>query len=242
MTKEQPEELCGPLAYRFILLFELEYIAVDARKAAFDTLSGLLKEHKVELTPVQFSRYCLHPAPDYYMAELLDVLGAKKLSAEKLAEDVVGGVSMYLSSKEAVLNPGFKNVLDAVMNKGDIAVGALSALGEPQAEALMKKIGLDEEIIDLFAYGCEDHVFPEADTWMKIAKVMSKSPRQCVALASSQTSCKSALSAGTRCIAVPDAFTSFQDFGGVDAVVDSYDEVNIGELLEELFPAPVETG
>ena len=70
---------------------------------------------------------------------------------------------------------------------------------------------------------------------LKIAKAMSKSPRVCIALVSSMASCKSALSAGMRCVALPDAFTSFQDFGGADVVYEHGDEVAIEELLKTML-------
>jgi hypothetical protein len=43
--------------------------------------------------------------------------------------------------------------------------------------------------------------------------------------------CKTALSAGMRCVVVPNNFTEFEDFGGSDYVLDSLD----GGVLEEVF-------
>ena len=98
---------------------------------------------------------------------------------------------------------------------------------------------LDEKGVDLYAYGCRDAVFPRADTWLKVAKAMSKSPRQCVAVVSSKAACKSALSSGIRCIVVPDSFTTFQDFGGADGVYDSFEDIPVDEVLDAMFPEVV---
>ena len=75
------------------------------------------------------------------------------------------------------------------------------------------------------------------DATLKVAKEMSKSPRQCVVLAGTMESCKSALSAGMQCVALPDRFTAFQDFSGAQEVLESQEDLDPQELGEVLFPA-----
>ena len=220
----------------YAFLFELETLAVAGRNAAYEVLSSLLTGKKVELSQTLFARFGLHPSPAHYLPGLLSAAGAGKLSVDKLAREVESGMALYFSSNEAVLNTGFDQLLSAMLDK-DISAGALSSLPEEQGAALMKKLGLDERGVELFSCDAGKHVFPRADTWMKVVKSSGRSPRNCLALVSSHDSCKSALSAGIHCVAMPDAFTAFEDFGGADLVADSYGDLDVKDLLDHCFPA-----
>ena len=72
--------------------------------------------------------------------------------------------------------------------------------------------------------------------WLKVAKALGKNARFCVAVSSSQVSAKSALSAGMRCVVVPDSFTSHHDFGGVDVILDSWEDQSANEVLDAVVP------
>lgn len=231
------EEIIEEEGSPFALLFELEFIALEARKATFELFQSLLSDSGVKLNPVQFSRYCLHPSPSFAVPALLESLEGKLPNEDKLIDDVSSGLAMYYSSGEAVLRPELKTFLD-IARERNVDVGAMSCQDDQAASALIEKIGLDPDEIPVFAYSAGKHtVFPRADMWLKITKTLGKSPRNCVALVSSATSAKSALSSGMRCIALPDAYTGYQDFGGADAVIDSLADADLNELADLVFPA-----
>jgi len=235
---EQEEQMDGPEAIEgsdFALFFELENTAVNGRRAAYELLKSMAEEKGLELTPALFSRYCTASRPEFYIETLVDALGAKKLSTDKLLDDVSSGLAMFYGSGEAVLNEGLKRLIAAVREQG-VAVGALSALPEDAAHTLMDRLGLSDAGVELIVFEDIDATFPRADTWMKIAKRMDKPPRRCMVLASSATASKAALSAGMRCVAVPCEFTSFQDFGGAEMVIDSFHDCDLDELVKLVYP------
>jgi len=221
----------------FAILFELEGIAVNGRAAAFEVMKSILAENGTTLQPHHFARYCLCPAPEHYVGRVLEVVGARKLSASKLIEDVKSGVAMHLTSQGKGLLPGVEALFNEAQRKG-FALAALTALPEEDASTIIRKRGLDQWNISLFALN-QDNAgdFPRADSWLKMAKALKRSPRQCVALGSSMTACKAALSAGMRCVAIPDSFTSFQDFSGCELVLESLSDVPLDELFTVLAPA-----
>lgn len=236
--QEEQAESVESQESEFAVLFELEELAVKGREATFELLKNMLAEHSITFTEPQFSRFCCYSSPKFYVSDLLEVLGAKKISDEKFMEDVTSGMAMFFASKEAVLDAGLDRIIRAAGER-KVRVGALTALSEEAGTALMNKLGLTERGVELFTFEEVEPGFPRADTWLKIAKAMSKSPRRCVVFASSATACKAALSAGMRCVAVPDKFTAFQDFGGAQLILDSLEECTAGELLDEFCPAAV---
>ena len=68
--KEDGEQKLG-------LLFEIENMAVDGRRIAYDVAKSLFADKAVELTKPFFSRYCLHPSPEQYVPLVLESSGKK---------------------------------------------------------------------------------------------------------------------------------------------------------------------
>jgi beta-phosphoglucomutase-like phosphatase (HAD superfamily) len=95
----------------------------------------------------------------------------------------------------------------------------------------MDKLGLDEKGTVVLSNGSQDKHLPSSDSWLKLAKSMKVPASCCVVIASSSRACKAALSAGMRCVALPDKFTSFQDFGGADFVLESLDGDVAGRII-----------
>ena len=217
------------------LILELDGVAVETRTALCEAATAALKKAGVKLNPALFARYGLAASPATIAHHLVAKLEVAGLSAEDLAAALDQRLESYLGSEARLLAPVEK--LIKVAQQRGLPVAVLTALSEEQARPLMERLGLTASQVRLFAFKDEDKGgFPRADIWLKVAKGLGKSARFCVAVTSSQTSAKSALSAGMRCVAVPDSFTSHHDFGGVDVVLDSWDDLSAGELLDAVAP------
>ena len=224
----------GPTS-NYAIFFELEGFAADGKEATFKVLQSLLQGQGAKLDAGLFSRYCLDPFPENYLGDLLDSLGGAKPAINKLVKDVKSGVLMELTSKSTKLDPAFKTLLEMAQKKG-ITLATLSSLPEDKAQNLVDGLGLTDYGVQLFAFCNQEASFPGADCWLKMAKAVGKTSFHCAVLASSQTAAKSALSAGMCCAVVPDKYTSFQDFSGVNAIFDTLDDVDVNELLTTLCP------
>ena len=222
-VQEIPAEEAEPKA-SFALLIELEHVVANTRTMTFDVLTSILKDKKITIRPVDFMRYSHIARPEYYLEDLLANLGAKKLSATKLADDIESGVKMGLTSAGLKVNPGISTLVDLVKSK-KMVLGAVTSLSPELSAPLLKQIGLGEGEIELFSHQDVERNFPRADIWLKVAKKLEIPTRNCTAIATSAASCKAALTAGMRCIALPDTFTAYQDFGGAYTVIDSLEDI-----------------
>ena len=219
-------------AVQCALLFELENIPVPGRKVMYDVLKSVLGDKGIDLTPVLFSRYCMHASVEVFLPELFEAMGKKSAPDAKLLSDIAQGVKMSLLDGSIKLRSEVKAVIDQAA-AADVPIGALTSLDPDTAAQLMKKLGFDQSGVELMSIPVSDRDFPTADAWLKIAKQMGTKSQLCMVYASSATACKAGLSAGMRCVAVPDRFTSFQDFGGADFVVEGDDtDWHFPELLE----------
>lgn len=215
------------------LLFELEGVALPVRPALYEAARAHLASRRVELTHAVFAR-CSGPISTL-AAQLLERLQLGPDDGH-LAQALNAALVEQLNAGRLKLAPGLIRLLDAAAKRG-LPAAALTGLAESTAQSAFNAAGLESRGIQLFVFSDEDKPFPRADAWLKAAKQLGKTARFCVAVGSSHASCKSALSAGMRTVAAPDAFTGHHDFSGADLIIDSWDDVDAEELLDTLVPA-----
>jgi beta-phosphoglucomutase-like phosphatase (HAD superfamily) len=188
-----------------VVLFELDQLIGHARKAAYEVLKSILDEKGIAFAPVQFSRHCLASRPDFYIEEVQNAVGAKKLSTKKLIEDVSNGIALRMASSNLTLPGPLKKLFEKTRDKGGRVV-ALTLLPEAIRNALSTRLGLADLGVTLAPFEHHEANWPRADLWLKLVKENGVSTLKSVALATSATACKSALTAGCRVVVIPDEF------------------------------------
>lgn len=215
------------------VLFELEMLAVGGRKILFDTLKRSLAEKEIDLTPVQFSRYCLTGKLKDGILRLIKDQAKKRFSEEKFVEDFLTELEVAFSRPALKADASVTALLKRAGEAG-ILLGALGCLSQPTLDKLIRNLGWEDHNIRLMSCAGSDKIFPTADAWLKLAKSMAVRPNRCLVVTTSQIACKSALSAGMKSVALPDEYTAFQDFGGADLVADGLNKGVLDRIFELL--------
>lgn len=219
----------------YAVVFQLEDIAVIGRKIAYEVLKKALGEQKIDLSIPVFSRYCLNSTPQTYIPAMMEPLGIRKISAEKLVDHVVSAIAEQASASSIKLNPGLSKILQ-LAHERNFVIGVISTWTEEVCQALLAKLGLSDLGARLFSFKDVNKVFPSADIWLKTAKAIGIKPRRCLVVGANMAACKSAMSADLRCVAVPDEFTSFQDYSGADLILENLEEMTAKEIVNTVFP------
>ncbi len=240
MTKKKedskPQEVKTEITLAdFALFFELEYVLVKARENMFRQVAESMSKWGKTLTVPEYSRYCLYPLPKHFVPKLSGAYGLTQEQIGKWASELEAGRMNYLTSPGLLIHQGMKTLIDAARARG-LPVCALSTLTPSQTQTLLGNAGLTNAGIEMFCCEDVDASFPRADTWMKMARELNKSSRRCVVFAASSRACKAALSSGMRAVAVPDAYTGFQDFGGVEMILDDEKNWKPDEIIPFLYP------
>ncbi len=212
------------------LIFELEYVAAKKRQVEFDAIKIAAKTKGLELTPVSFARSGMSPLSRAAITSILKQAGKKADAIEKAVALVDKAVIAYCEN-DAELDAGLEKLIKATQ-KRNIPVLTFTALPAALAQKLMDKLGLTEMGVELIVPDEVKESFPRADSWLKMLKKCDKEDATLVAVVSSQIACKGALTAGAACIAVPDQYTAFQDFGGAKMVLDSLSDAKPKEILD----------
>lgn len=227
-TETKPD--AGKTKAREVLFFELEYVAVNGRQLMFEALKQVMKSKDIEVTPALFARCGLTPRPGKAIQAMIEVSGRNLTTGDQLAEQAETLLVKAFADK-AVLNKDLPALIKAAQER-NIQVVALSAWPETAAGALMKKAGLDTLGVDLVAMDSADPIFPRADHWLRILKQRGQENIPLIAIVASRAACKGALTAGATAIALPDAYTAFEDFTGAKVVLDTLGDLSAKELLD----------
>ena len=210
------------------ILVELEHVLVNGREIAYKVMKDVLKKKDLELAPGKFSHYFLNGTVRFSFPAFFKTLGKTRLSEENLRGEIEEHLTAALRAK-SVAGSGVEKILLSLAEQG-VGIGLLSSLDRETATAVLARTKLQEKGVTLLCVPSDERPFPLPDAWLKLAKNMSIPYGMCTALASSSTAGKAALSAGMRCAAIPDTFTSAQDFGGADCVVDTVDSAAVAAI------------
>ena len=222
---------------RFAVLLEWETVVLRGRKEVFTLLEQSLKKAGVEgFGHIPFCRACQVLQPELLVPAVLRDLNADEDVAAKVTEDLKKVLTAYYTAEGTKLAPGIKEFVQRALD-GNFAVGFVSLRPAEEVKELAARAGLDSEKLTVLngAEGAGPD-YPDAKTWMLAAKECGCLPRACVAVAGSAKGCNGALTAAMRCIAVPDEFTDYQDFGGAEYVLDSLKTCDPGDLKALLSP------
>ncbi len=211
------------------ILFELETVAVQGRKAVYDAVRLVLKTARIDLAPVAYSRWFL----DRSLSEGLDSVIADSRSdadPDKLYDSMDDEI-MAWAAKPGPMNPVVRAMLEQCRERS-VRTAALCGLGAAAMESLTASLGLKDIMGDDQFLALDDGRSPTSDIWLKLAKQVKVIPPLCVTLTGSMKSAKAAISAGMRCIVIEDEFNAFQDFGGADYVVSEWSVDLLDKALE----------
>jgi len=207
------------------LILELEYVAADMHQFLYEDLSRRLKAAGAELGAEEFSRLLFTQPLEELIVALPKRLKADTLDGQELLNTVKHAIDEACAGGKIPLRTEILPLLDYATGQG-FTVIAVTALKQGSARALIAKTALAQRAMELFTFSGETKAAAGADVWLQVSKKYGLQPRRCLAMTGSSETCKAALTAGMCCIAVPDAFTGFQDFSGADLILDDLKAVD----------------
>jgi len=219
------------------LLFELETIGFQGRQVVFDVLKSVLADKDMKLTPVLFSRCCVDKPVEEGLPQLLDLLGHPRVSAEKLVPEIMQGIRASLLDNTPKSPAALAGLLKKAQDEG-YKLGAVSNLDLDAALQLYAKLDIGEPEEGAIVASESEAGTADPQAWKSAARAMDALIPSCVVLTTSSSSSLAAVSSGMRCIVIPDDYTSFQDFGGTDHILDALDDNAAKDILDTLAVHP----
>ncbi len=212
------------------MIFEMETVALGARRIRHEVLSRILGEQGLSLPEAEFSRFCLG-CPKEYMPALLERKGYTAAGPEQVTERLRGETLSRLMQKDCQLDAGLKAWLDAASERG-MAIVAASCLPMDAAEGVAERLGFSQWHVQICAGMEKGWDTPEG--WQHAAQATGRHAASALAVTTGAAFARAALAAGCHVVAVPDEFTDFEDFGGVDFLAPSLSELKANDCFEQV--------
>ncbi len=232
VKKAQGESSEGTRSSARAILLELDNTAFSGRKLLMDVMSRILEEKGITLTRQLFVKHFLDTPPSEALAAVLNAVGKQRLSKDKLLADIEDAVKASVLENVTTVRPAFAALAKEARDRG-WPVAAMTCLDTETAGKVLEQTGIAEYVNTLLSCGTEtEKHFPTSDIWLRVAKHVNVSPRRAGVVASCSILVQAALSCGMRVFVTPDEFTSFQDFGGAEAVYDKFDETTVRSIVE----------
>jgi len=219
------------------LLFELENVGFQGRQVVFDVLKSVLADKDMKLTPVLFSRCCVDKSVEEGLPQLLELLGHPRVSSEKLIPEIMQGIRASLVDNTPKSPAALAGLLKQAQDDG-YKVGAVSDLDQEAALQLYAKLDIGEPEEGTVVAAESEVGTGDSRAWKSAARAMDALIPSCVVLTTSSRAAHAAVASGMRCIVVPDTYTSFQDFGGTDSILDELDDGGAKVILDTLAIHP----
>lgn len=220
----------------FYVVLMLEDAAAKGHAAAFETLRELLKDsQKKAWTPALFMRCGGDALAPSFVERAAEALELERAEAETLKTKFPASFAQRVIETAAEKLPSglMSWVEEAKKRKG--ALLAASLLPEDAARALFAKLHMD---VIGFSYEVlpNNADMPLAKRFVRWARRLNVLPPKIVMIATGSVAARAALEAGFQCVAVPDELTAHADYAGCQLVLDQFNDISAGELLDTLFP------
>ncbi|MBQ9344581.1 MAG: hypothetical protein IJT88_05145 [Kiritimatiellae bacterium] len=224
MAKNEQKEHGG-------LVFELENLALGARRIRYEVLAGIFQEQGIPFSAVQYSRYCLG-RPDDYLPGLVEKVGYTAAPATMVAERLRGESLSRLMQKDCALDANLKAWLDDA-KAHSMPIAAVTCLPQEAATSITKRLAFETWGIRVL-YSTDTQSFRSPAAWLSAAQVLARHPTHCLALVTSASWARAALAASFKGIAIPDEFTEFENFAGMNYILSSLQELKADATFKKL--------
>ena len=210
------------------VVIEFDFTAIDGGQVLFETAQKILAAKGVDLT---IKLEALHLSGGNYQGGLAELFRAldKKCDAAATARDLHDAFGKALTAKAvAAVTPGLKAFITALVERDVKVVIATRSDLETLRPAFE---GFDPEKVVLYAEPSMTYGNGKWDAWRRACSQNDLVDVLTVAVTGSGFGVKAALVAGMSAIAVVHDHVAYQDFGGADVAVETFD----AKLADEAF-------
>lgn len=210
-------------------IFDMDGVIVDSEPIHSQSLEILIKKYGKK--PIYNSNGLIHKVGVSSDEEYIKLLDRYGLAEEAdIFRKKRRRIYIKLLKRPLTSMKGFIPLINSLKKEG-IKIGLASNRYQPHIKLILENIGI-LELFDVIVGRDKDFKpKPAPDIYLKTAKKLKVDPKFCVAFEDSESGIISAKSAGMTAIAVPNKYTSDQDFSRADLIVKSLIEIKWNIIL-----------
>lgn len=235
MPQEQASGACGSQRGLLVsegqiraVFFDLDGTLVDTESVIYDVWRSAYQDLGLDLALSEWQRNLGSPGAFDPRGQLEALLGRECSDIARRAGNEIAHRCQFLAPR-----PGAPERVREAKSLG-LTVALVSSSDTPWVEEWVLRLGLQREISLLF---CGDQVEfrkPAPDLYLLATRSLGLEPWQCLVFEDSPNGARAAVSAGMRCVVVPNDLTRRCEFPRVDMALTSFDQEALGEILRRL--------
>jgi HAD superfamily hydrolase (TIGR01509 family) len=200
------------------VVLDLDGVMVDSETIAIEMWQEFLALYGKALSDIEY-RQMVGMEPEE-TAILVRQRTGIPVGVEEILEDHRTSV-MEAVGRDAKPVDGLENFIRETRLRG-LPIGVASNSGSIYVHQVLRAIGLGEAFDCVITSDEVARAKPAPDIYLAAATSLEVPPERCVAIEDSPIGMKSALSAGMRCVVIPNHHLDDADFSGAYAVFDSF--------------------
>lgn len=210
------------------VIFDMDGVLVDSEIVYFKWILQFMKENEYHI-PRRYVEKLIGLSSKQSVQILADLLGS--VQGSKLWNDYLEACEKYPFSYEKILNPGVREVLIFLSQKG-LKIGLASASDKNE----IKEMLLETDLTDYFDIVLSGEQFeeskPNPEIYCIAARLLGTTPQNCIVIEDSDYGIQAGKSAGAYVIAKQETRFNFQQ-DKADAIAS--DMWKVKEMLESLL-------
>jgi len=201
------------------IIFDLDGILFDSEYYQWQGWVEPLREYGIELTKEMYFDYAGKSGP-YIDEELINDFNLN-ISIGTLWEAKQKLIEVWFNEKAMPLMPFAKEVVEYFTSNPQFKVALCSGGSREEIMTKLEKNDFVKYFPVIIAGSDVEKSKPNPDIYLLAIKKLGLNPEECLAFEDTQYGLQAAYSAGAHCFAVPNEYSSKQDFSKADKVLSS---------------------
>lgn len=210
------------------VIFDLDGVLIDSEGLYYRAYSDVLEPYGVTVTREEYEDHWIAQGngPEYIVAK-----HNLPISPDEMRQ-LRSPIYLHLLETEVTLMPYVHEALSRLAPHCRLTVATNSY--REHLDAVLRKFELDQFFPMTVARQDYQKAKPEPDAFLAAARTLGLPPERCIVIEDTYRGVTAAVSAGIRCIAVPNDYTRRNDFSHANLVLPSLRELTV-EVISSLL-------
>ncbi len=203
------------------VIFDLDGVLIDSEGLYYRAYSDVLKPYGVTVTREEYEDHWIAQGngPEYIVAK-----HNLPISPDEMRQ-LRSPIYLHLLEREVTLMPYVHEALGRLASHCRLTVATNSY--REHLDAVLRKFGLAQFFPRTVARQDYQKAKPAPDAFLTAARTLELPPERCVIIEDTYKGVSAAVSAGIRCIAVPNDYTRRNDFSQASLILPSLRELTM---------------
>jgi HAD superfamily hydrolase (TIGR01509 family) len=210
------------------VIFDLDGVIIDSEPMHLEVDRNIIRSIGIDISDEELKKYIGVSNVKLWS----DLVGKYKINhnVEELVNQQKN--SKIKAFKENDLKPvrGVVELIDSI-RKANLSLAIASSSPKEFIDVVLKRLDMQNKFEFILSGENFKKGKPEPDIFLTAAKLLGKSPEQCVVIEDSTHGITAAKRAGMKCIAYRNLGSGMQDLSSADLIIDSFNDISVEKIL-----------